>query len=82
MRTDWIGPVNDADNFFSFNGFLTGGASELTFTENFHLISHGQTTNIVLHTVVKVKVAADGDTTLEFMKEHGNGEDCELGLIF
>src|SRR4051812_9640288 len=74
--------INDGDNAFSFNGFLTGGASEFTFTENFHLLSNGKTTNIVLHSVMKVKIAADGSTTLEFDKDRGNGEDCESGLIF
>jgi hypothetical protein len=76
---DWT--LTDGDNNLSFNGFLVGGASEFTITENFQLLSHGKSANIVLHQVVKVKVAADGTTTLEFDKEHGDGEGCHLGLI-
>jgi hypothetical protein len=73
--------LTDGDNNLSFNGFLVSGASEFTVTENFQLLSHGKTTNIVVHQVVKVKVAADGSTTLEFEKEHAEGEGCHLGLI-
>jgi hypothetical protein len=68
--------IDDADSQ-TFNSFV-GSASEVTTVENIHLISHGPIANIVLHSVVKVKFAADGSTTLEFMKEHGNGEDCPL----
>jgi len=73
--------LTDGDNNLSFNGFLVAGASEFTITENFQLLSHGKTANIVLHQVVKVKIAADGSTTLEFEKENGAGEGCHLGLI-
>lgn len=73
--------LTDGDNNLTFNGFLVAGASEFSVTENFQLLSHGNTANIVIHQVVKVKVAADGTTTLEFEKQHGAGEGCHLGLI-
>ena len=75
--------VTDGDNFLSFNGDLSGGAFEMTMTENFQLLSHGKTANITLHEVIKVRVAEDGTTTVEFERGHGTGsEGCELGLLF
>ena len=75
--------VTDGDNFLSFNGDMSGGAFEITATENFQLLSHGKTANITLHEVIKVRVAEDGTTTVEFERVHGTGsEGCELGLIF
>ena len=76
----WI--VSDGDNFYSFNGFLNGAPMELTATENFHLVSQGRSKNITIHATMKLLVAADGSVTVEFEKERGAPESCELGLIF
>jgi hypothetical protein len=75
--------VVDADSYLTFNGYLAGGQMEVTATENFQLISRGKDKNITLHEVMKVRVAADGTTTVEFERAQGNGpESCKLGLLF
>jgi hypothetical protein len=84
VATDASGGVwtlSDGDNFLSFNGFV-GQPMEMTKTENFHLISHGSGSNIGIHAVVHIKVLADGTVTVDFDKERGASEDCELGVIF
>ena len=84
VATDESGGVwtmSDGDNFVSFNGFV-GQPMEMTKTENFHLVSHGAGSNILIHEVLHIKVLADGTVTVDFDKESGASEGCELGVIF
>jgi hypothetical protein len=78
----WI--FTDADNYFSFNGFLPPPCDplngvlpsacaplEFTHTDNFHLISQGNTKNITTHVIMHIKIDSTGKVTVDFNKLRG-----------